>query len=126
MPSAPIDIREAKTRLSRLMDQAAAGQDVILARRGKPVARLSQLAPPIRKVRFGVLKGRVRVAADFDAPLPDTVDAALNLNEPFRGHRPATRALICQAEVGPLPCKGNDPRRRCCPGLAGEPARCGR
>ena len=76
MPSASIDIRDAKMHLSRLMNQAAAGQDVILARKGKPVARLSRLAPPARKIRFGVLKGCVRVAEDFDAPLPDTVHAA--------------------------------------------------
>ncbi len=76
MPSTLIDIRDAKMHLSRLMDQAAAGQDVILARRGKPVARLSRLAPPVRKIRFGVFKGRVRVAEDFDAPLADAVDAA--------------------------------------------------
>jgi antitoxin (DNA-binding transcriptional repressor) of toxin-antitoxin stability system len=76
MTSTPIDIREARMHLSRLMNQAAAGQDVILARKGKPVARLSRLAPPARKIRFGVLKGRVRVAEDFDAPRPDAVDAA--------------------------------------------------
>ena len=75
MTSTPVDIREAKMHLARVMNQAAAGQDVILARKGKPVARLSRLAPPARKIRFGVLKGRVRVAEDFDAPLADAVDA---------------------------------------------------
>jgi prevent-host-death family protein len=70
-----INIYEAKTQLSKLVEQAAAGQDVIIARGGKPVARLTQLEAGRRKIRFGVLKGKVKVAADFDAPLPDDVMA---------------------------------------------------
>jgi prevent-host-death family protein len=65
-----INIYEAKTQLSRLVEQAAAGEDVIIARGGKPVARLTQLQPTRRAIRFGLLKGKVKVAADFDAPLP--------------------------------------------------------
>jgi prevent-host-death family protein len=68
-----INIYEAKTQLSRLVEEAAAGRDVIIARGGKPVARLTRLAPPLRKLRFGVLKGKVKVAKDFDAPLPANV-----------------------------------------------------
>ena len=59
-----------------MVDQAAAGEEIIIARGGKPVARLLQLAAPARKIRFGVLKGQVKVAADFDAPLPDEVIAS--------------------------------------------------
>ena len=66
-----INIYEAKTTLSKLVEQAAAGQDVIIARGGKPVARLTQLAPTKRKLRFGILKGKIKVAKDFDAPLPE-------------------------------------------------------
>jgi len=76
MSNATVNIYEAKTQLSRLVDQAAAGKEIIIARAGKPVARLAQLAAPARKVRFGVLKGKIKVAADFDAPLPDEVIAA--------------------------------------------------
>lgn len=65
-----VNIHEARTQLSKLVDRAAGGKDVIISRRGKPVARLTALANPVRKVRFGMLKGRVRVARDFDAPLP--------------------------------------------------------
>lgn len=68
-----VNIYEAKTHLSRLVDQAAAGEDVIIARGGKPIARLTRLGPPKRSVRFGVLKGKVKVADDFDAPLPPDV-----------------------------------------------------
>lgn len=68
-----VNFDKAKARLSRLVDQAAAGEDVIVSRNGKPVARITQLAPPRPKVRFGVLAGKLRIAADFDAPLPDEV-----------------------------------------------------
>jgi prevent-host-death family protein len=71
---AQVNIYEAKTRLSALIDQAATGQDVIIARAGKPVARLTRLEE--RKVRFGGLKGKFKVPDDFDAPLPDSIIAA--------------------------------------------------
>jgi prevent-host-death family protein len=64
-----INIYKAKTHLSRLVDEAAAGEDIIIARGGKPIARLTRLQPPRRPLRFGLLKGKVKVAADFDAPL---------------------------------------------------------
>lgn len=72
-----VNIYEAKTRLSSLVDLAAGGEDVIIGRNGKPIARITALAPPKRSIRFGVLKGRVKVAADFDAPLPDAGGAPL-------------------------------------------------
>ncbi|HUE95115.1 MAG TPA: type II toxin-antitoxin system prevent-host-death family antitoxin [Longimicrobiaceae bacterium] len=71
-----VNLYEAKSQLSKLVDQAAAGQDVVIARNGKPVARLTKLSEK-KPVRFGVLKGKVTVtvAEDFDAPLPDEVVA---------------------------------------------------
>jgi prevent-host-death family protein len=74
--STHVNIYQAKTQLSQLVDQAAAGQDVIIARAGKAVARLTRLEAPRRKRQFGRLKGRIRVSDDFDAPLPDEVLAA--------------------------------------------------
>jgi len=71
-----INIHEAKTTLSKLVERAAAGEDVIIARGGKPVARLTRLAAPKRRVRCGILKGKIKVADDFDAPLPEHVRAA--------------------------------------------------
>jgi prevent-host-death family protein len=68
-----VNIYEAKTQLSKLVERAAGGEDVIIARGGKPVARLTQLQVPPRQIRFGLLKGKVRIAKDFDAPLPDEV-----------------------------------------------------
>ncbi len=62
-----ITIDDAKMQLSKLVEKAAAGKDVIIACGGKPVARLTRLARPPRELRFGVLKGKVKVAKDFDA-----------------------------------------------------------
>jgi len=71
-----VNIYQAKTQLSRLVDRAAGGEEIVIARGGKPVARLARLEAPQRKVRFGLLRGKVKVAADFDAPLPDRLLAA--------------------------------------------------
>ena len=68
-----VNIYDAKTRLSQLVDRAAAGEDVVVSRNGKPLVRITRLTLPKRRVTFGVLKGRVKIAADFDAPLPDDV-----------------------------------------------------
>lgn len=68
-----VNVYDAKTQLSKLIEEAAAGHDVVIARGGKPVARLTRLGAPKRKLRFGVLKGRIKVLEDFDAPLPSDV-----------------------------------------------------
>ena len=72
-----INIHAAKTQLSRLVDEAAAGKEIIIARAGKPVAKLVPLAPPSAQRRvLGCLAGQLTVPADFDAPLPgDMLDA---------------------------------------------------
>jgi prevent-host-death family protein len=67
-----INIYEAKTQLSKLVDLAAAGSDVIIARNGKPVARLTTLQEQKEPYKLGLLKGKGGwLADDFDAPLPD-------------------------------------------------------
>jgi len=71
-----VNIYDAKTRLSQLVDKAAAGEDVVVSRNGKPLVRITQLEAPKRRVKFGVLKGKVKIAPDFDAALPDDVLAA--------------------------------------------------
>lgn len=68
-----VDIYEAKTHFSKFVEQAESGQDVIIARGGKPVARLASIEPKKNPVRFGVLMDRVQVTADFDETLPDEV-----------------------------------------------------
>jgi prevent-host-death family protein len=68
-----VNIFEAKTNLSKLVEKVERGEDVIIARAGKPVARLTQLEPKKPKIRFGGLKGKIWVAEDFDAPLPPEI-----------------------------------------------------
>jgi prevent-host-death family protein len=70
---ATVNIYDAKTRLSQLVDKAAAGEDVVVSRNGKPLVRITQLVSNKPAVKFGVLKGQVKLAADFDAPLPADV-----------------------------------------------------
>jgi len=68
-----VNVYDAKTRLSKLIEEAASGKDVVIARGGKPVARLTRLDPPKRKLKFGVLKGKIKVPEDFDSPLPSDI-----------------------------------------------------
>ena len=68
-----VNIFEAKTQLSKLIELAEKGQDVVIARAGKPVVRLTKLEPEKRPIRYGVLKGQIWISDDFDAPLPDKV-----------------------------------------------------
>ena len=70
-----INIHAAKTQLSRLVDLAAGGQEIIIARAGKPVAKLVPLVGPVvRPSRvLGVMADRLQVPADFDAELPPEV-----------------------------------------------------
>ncbi len=69
--SETVNIYEAKTRLSQLVDRAAKGDDVIIARAGRPIARLVAFRPPAAVRKPGRMRGRIRVARNFDAPLPD-------------------------------------------------------
>lgn len=68
-----INVYEAKTHLSRLIDRAAAGEEIVITRHGRPVARLGPVHERAKPRRLGRLKGKIRVGVDFDAPLPDDV-----------------------------------------------------
>jgi len=68
-----VNIHAAKTQLSRLVEAAAAGEEIIIAKSGKPMARLGPLAGLQQKRRLGILAGKLRVPEDFDAPLPERV-----------------------------------------------------
>jgi prevent-host-death family protein len=67
-----VNIHAAKTHLSRLVERAAAGEEIVIARAGKPVARLVPLGA-LRRRRPGLLKGRLRIGKDFDAALPEAI-----------------------------------------------------
>lgn len=71
-----VNIHEAKTHLSRLIDDVAAGTEVVIARAGRPVARLVPLAQPSGQRRLGILEGRFSVPNNFDVPLPEDVLAS--------------------------------------------------
>jgi prevent-host-death family protein len=72
----PVNIHEAKTHFSRLVERAANGEEIIIARAGRPLARLMPLASPTRPRRPGLLKGRIRISKNFDAPLPRNIARA--------------------------------------------------
>ncbi len=70
-----VNIYEAKTHFSKYIEKAESGQDVIIARGGKKVVRLTAITPERPQIRYGLLAGKIHVPDDFDQPLPD---AALN------------------------------------------------
>lgn len=65
-----VSVYSAQTHLSCLIDEAAAGREIVIVRAGRPVAKLVALGR--RKKKLGILKGRLRVPADFDAPLAES------------------------------------------------------
>ena len=68
-----VNVHEAKTHLSRLLADVERGTEVIIARAGKPVARLVRFERTSGRRVFGLDRGTFQVPADFDAPLPDGV-----------------------------------------------------
>ncbi len=72
---AQVGVHEAKTHLSRLLDRVEAGEEIVIARRGRPIARLSAV-PPESRPELGTDRDDVVIGDDFDAPLPaDLADA---------------------------------------------------
>jgi prevent-host-death family protein len=68
-----VNIHEAKTNLSRIVDEVAAGAEVVIAKAGKPMARLIPINPKVRPKHLGLLKGKVRVPDNFNQPLDEKV-----------------------------------------------------
>ena len=69
-----VNIYEAKTQLSKLVDLASSGTDVVIARAGNPVARLTAISVKEKRLLgMGALEGKGWIAEDFDAPLPDDI-----------------------------------------------------
>ncbi|MFQ5479564.1 MAG: type II toxin-antitoxin system Phd/YefM family antitoxin [Candidatus Binatia bacterium] len=65
------NLYEAKTALSSLVDRAAAGEEIIIAKNGSPMAKLVPFPRPGKRRKPGGWEGSVRIAADFDEPLPE-------------------------------------------------------
>jgi len=75
-PVKSVNIHEAKTHLSRLLDRVAAGEEIVIARAGRPIARLVPVESPRKPRAPGTFKSKISVSEDFDAPLPeDLLDA---------------------------------------------------
>lgn len=69
-----VNIYQAKTQLSKLVDEAASGSDIVIARSGKPIARLTRITGKNKRmIGFGALEGQGWIADDFDDPLPDEI-----------------------------------------------------
>lgn len=71
-----VNVHEAKTTLSKLVDRAGAGEEILIAKAGKPVARLVPLREKRKPRKKGLLKGKIRIADNFDEPLPEEVLAS--------------------------------------------------
>lgn len=65
-----VNVHEAKTKLSRLLAQVEAGEDVIIARSGTPVARLERVQKPGKR-EFGSMEGQIKLGDEFFDPLPE-------------------------------------------------------
>jgi prevent-host-death family protein len=74
-----VNLHAAKTHLSRLVDEAVAGEEVVIAKNGKPLVKLVAMSAGVKRKGFGALKGKIRIADDFDAPLPDSVLQAFGI-----------------------------------------------
>jgi len=66
-----VNMHDAKSSLSRLAKRAAAGEDIVIARNGKPIALLTRVPTRGRSTPLGALKGKIHLAEDFDAILPE-------------------------------------------------------
>lgn len=75
-----VNMHDAKTHLSKLAERAANGEEIVIARNGRPLARLVALEPAREHRKIGLWKGQVRVSDDFDDPLPP------ELQRYFEGH----------------------------------------
>jgi prevent-host-death family protein len=71
-----LNIHEAKAQFSKLIEAVAKGEEVLIAKSGKPAAMLVPVSAhkPVRKP--GAMKGNIRIVADFDGPLPDELQSA--------------------------------------------------
>ena len=108
-----VGMHEAKTHLSRLVERVEAGEDVVIQRNGKPVARLVPVAPEQRTMASvrGAWHGRVRIAEDFDE-LPADIAASLGAADETHHRDPFDRLLVAQAGVESAVLVSGDERLR--------------
>ena len=68
-----VNVYAAKTQLSRLIDLAMTGQEIVITRHGRPVARLIGAEAMVAPRKLGLMRGQIRIGEDFDAPLPEAI-----------------------------------------------------
>jgi prevent-host-death family protein len=73
-----VNLYDAKTNLSTLVERAARGEEIVIAKAGRPLARLVPLARRTTPRPLGLLAGKVTVGADFDDPLPEDMSLAFD------------------------------------------------
>ena len=78
-----VNVHEAKTNLSKLLQRVAAGEEIIISNRGVPVARLTPVPKNRGRRQLGLEKGRAQIADDFDAALPPGILAGF-LGKPVK------------------------------------------
>lgn len=76
-----VQLHEAKARLSELVDRAQSGEEVVISRHGRAVAKLVGYAPKRGKRRLGLLRGKIKFHKGWDDPLPDDILAAFEGRE---------------------------------------------
>ena len=81
MPDYIYNLYEAKTRLSNLIDRAAKGEEILIAKSGVPLAKLVPLPKSKAKRKPGGWEGKIRISDDFDAPLPGNIQSAFEGRE---------------------------------------------
>ena len=81
-----VNVQYAKTQLSRLLEEAAAGETIIIGKAGKPMAMLVAWKPELKKRQLGGWRDQVWIADDFDAPSPE-------VERLFLGEKPLRRRV---------------------------------
>lgn len=85
-----VNIHAAKTHLSSLVEEAAAGEEIVIAKAGKPVARLVPLEKPAAPRKPGLWKGLIDIHDNFDDPLPPEIAAAFGMKHERPARHPRT------------------------------------
>jgi prevent-host-death family protein len=82
-----VSVHEAKTQFSKLLSRVARGEEILIVRAGKPIARLMPVGPPAAQRALGMDRGRAVIRDDFDAPLPPRLLEELESWDPMRRGR---------------------------------------
>ena len=76
-----INIHDAKTHLSRLLERACSGEEIVIAKAGKPIAKLGPVQEIRKERKKGLLKGKIKIGKNFDMPLPKKVQLSFEGKE---------------------------------------------